>query len=256
MSKLSKTLEDLGLSEKEAGVYLACLELGPSPVQKIAQGAEINRVTAYVILENLVKQGLASTTQKGKKTLFTAEEPEQLSALLNKMKEDLERKKEALNEAMPELKGLLKIAGKKPIVRVYEGKEGLKALQKEYIKSMKTGSEVSAFVPVDELYKVFPPKEGVKPQRVKKRIKARVIYTSKKGAILESSPRELKEARYVPSDKFPFTSGFDIYGTDKVQLINFKDGLVGVMIESKELHDTFKIIFELAWEAAKKYQKK
>jgi len=256
MPILHKTLEELGLSDKEAKVYLACLELGPSSVQKIAQYADINRVTTYVILESLIKKGLASTIEKGKKTFFIPEDPEQLSILLNKKQEEIEDKKRSLKKIMPELKDLLKLAGKKPVVRVYEGKEGLIALRQDYIKSSKTGSEWTTFVPIDYLYEVFPPpKETLPSQRAKKKISVRVIYNTPKGNILESNPKILRKTRCVPADKFPFKSGVDIYGENKIAIINYKDKLMGVMIESKELHDTFKIIFELAWEAAGNYQK-
>ncbi len=256
MPILEKTLQELGLSYKEAKVYLACLELGSSPVQKIAQYANINRVTTYVILENLVKKGLASNIEKGKKTLFTAEEPVHLKSLLDKEVEEIEEKKKSLNQIMPELKELLQLSGKKPVVRVYEGRDGLVSLRKDYIKNSKTGSNWTSFIPIDYLYEVFPPpKEKLPSQRVKKRISSRVIYNTQKENVLPSDPKILRKTRCVPYKEFPFKSGIDIYGEDKTAIINYKDKLMGVMIESKELHDTFGIIFELAWEAAQKYQK-
>lgn len=51
-------LKHIGLSENEAKVYLAMLELGPSPMLEIAAKAGINRPTAYAQLEALKKGGL------------------------------------------------------------------------------------------------------------------------------------------------------------------------------------------------------
>ena len=256
MPFLNKTLEALGLSDKETKVYLACLELGASPVQKISSISGINRVTTYVILECLAKKGLVSQTQRDRKTLFAAEEPENLSILLEKMKEEIEEKNKLLEKVMPELKELVQLAGKKPIVKVYEGKSGLIALQQDYMRVIKKDEAMCSFVPIDYLYEIFPPKEGLKPKRLKKRVSIRIIYNSKKGDIDKSDPAALKETRRVPIEKFPFKSGIDIYGKNRVAIINFKDKPMGVAIESKELHDTFKIIFELAWEAAEQYQSK
>jgi len=256
MSFLNKTLEELGLSDKEAKVYLACLELGASPVQKISSLSGINRVTTYVILECLSKKGLVSETQRDKKTLFIAEDPENLSILLEKIREEVEEKNKILKKAMPELKSLIQLAGKKPIVKIYEGKSGLIALQQEYMKAMKKDEKMCSFVPIDYLHEVFLPEEGLKPKRLKKRVSIRIIYNSKKGDIDKNDPAALKETRRVPIEKFPFKSGMDIYGKNRVAIINYKDKLMGISIESKELHDTFKIIFELAWEAADKYQSK
>src|SRR3989338_6412357 len=86
---LVKILEDLGLSEKEAKVYLASLELGESAPAEIAKHAGINRDTTYVIAEKLVKDGLMSQLEKDKKTYFMAENPEQLLRLLRKQEQDI-----------------------------------------------------------------------------------------------------------------------------------------------------------------------
>ena len=67
---LKNNLIELGLSEKEASVYLASLELGASSVQKISQQAKINRATTYVIIESLSKKGLMSTMEKAGKIFF------------------------------------------------------------------------------------------------------------------------------------------------------------------------------------------
>ena len=53
MDELKKELEHLGLSDKEAKVYLAALEMGPSPVQDISHKAHVNRATTYVMIESL-----------------------------------------------------------------------------------------------------------------------------------------------------------------------------------------------------------
>src|SRR4051812_25054594 len=80
--ELIASIEDLGLSQKEARVYLANLMLGPATVQKIADQSGIKRVTTYVILESLNNLGLVSQSTKGKKTYFVAEEPSHLRRLL------------------------------------------------------------------------------------------------------------------------------------------------------------------------------
>ena len=66
---LEQELQKIGLSEKEAKVYLAAMELGQAPVQKIAQKAKVNRATTYVILEGLQKKGVITTVDHEKKRL-------------------------------------------------------------------------------------------------------------------------------------------------------------------------------------------
>jgi sugar-specific transcriptional regulator TrmB len=50
------TLQQYGFTEKEAKVYLACLQLGSAPGSTIARYASEKRVTVYTILKELVKK--------------------------------------------------------------------------------------------------------------------------------------------------------------------------------------------------------
>src|SRR6266699_2317106 len=99
--QLISHVEELGLSNKEARVYLASLALGPSPVQKIADDSGIKRVTTYVILESLVGLGLVSQTSKGKKTYFIAEDPINLERLLDKREQEIQDQKHNFSQILP-----------------------------------------------------------------------------------------------------------------------------------------------------------
>jgi sugar-specific transcriptional regulator TrmB len=99
-------VEELGLSNKEARVYLASLGLGPASVQKIADEAGIKRVTTYVILESLVGLGLVSQTVKGKKTYFVAEDPVNLERLIERRRQELKEQKQNFDHILPELQNL------------------------------------------------------------------------------------------------------------------------------------------------------
>src|SRR6185436_5706207 len=96
-------LKKLGLKDKEAAVYLSCLQLGPSPVQPIARKAKVVRATTYVVLESLMNRGLITKYKEGKKTLFSAEPPRQLMRLLEKEREDIQEKQRELEHILPEL---------------------------------------------------------------------------------------------------------------------------------------------------------
>ena len=52
-----KELQDLGLSEKEAKVYLTALEMGAETAQNIAKKANVNRATTYVQIDSLKAKG-------------------------------------------------------------------------------------------------------------------------------------------------------------------------------------------------------
>ena len=104
-------LRHLGLSENEAKVYMAMLELGPSVVVEIARKAGTNRPTTYVQIESLKEKGLVSTQIKGKKQYFIAESPEKLELLIDNELKTVENKKGELKTFLPELLNLFNTFG-------------------------------------------------------------------------------------------------------------------------------------------------
>src|SRR3989344_4183249 len=173
-------LKHLGLSENEAKIYMAMLELGPSVVVEIARKAQINRPTTYVQIESLKKKGLVSTQAKGKKQLFIAESPDKLELLIEGELKAVENKKNELNNFLPELLNLFNTSDQRPHVKFFEGKEGILALQKEFLKT--DGAPIYGITSLDNVFELFPESENsYTKKRVHKKIPSKIIYTSGKG---------------------------------------------------------------------------
>lgn len=247
---LEKELEKLGLSEKEAKVYLASLELGASPVQKISQKAKVNRATTYVVIEDLKAMGLMSTFEEGKKTFFVAEKPERLLVRLESEEVKLKEKIGLLQERLPELKSIFNAVIDKPKVRYFEGVEGLKTVQQDFIESLHPG---------DILYTFFPHDKGVEKlgfnvdrfwqKRVQKKITTEIIYSSPNGR-QKDYEEELaaygNEAKFIDYKEFPIKGGMNIYG-NKIFMIDYQGKLGGIMIENQTLAEMMRLIFKLLW---------
>ena len=246
---LKEQLEKIGMADKEAKVFLASLELGSSSVQEIAKKADINRATTYVIIEKLMKKGLMSSVEKGKKTYFQTEDPKRLLKLLEEQEEGLRRKEEEFKKYLPELETLYNIAEEKPKVRFFEGKEGLITIQKDILRSK--FDNIVEFIPLDQSHEIFPPGSQDHRQQMRK-ISAKTIYSSKSKRIITKD--SFTEVRSIPFEKFPFSTEVVIYG-NKVALASHEGKLIGVIIESKEIASSLKTIFNLAWEATEKYQR-
>lgn len=254
MSILPKDLINLGLKAKEAKIYLSALELGYASVLEIAKKAEINRPTAYVVLEALMKKGLISTFEKGKKRYFTAESPEKLKDIIKYEYIELKQKEEDVKGLIPELNIMYNLGGEKPKVRFFEGKEGLRTIREDIIKSKVTS--LDQIVPLDEVYRVLPPSSTDHRKEMARKLKnvpERIIYTSKKGSFLGKKEGN-KDRKYVPLKKFPFSAEINIYG-NKLAIATYKGKIIGVIIESKEIASTMKQIFELSWLGTKKFNK-
>lgn len=251
---LEKILEKLGLSEKESKVYLATLELAQDSVQNIAKKAGVNRPTAYFVLEHLMELGLVSTLEHGKKTLFVAENPKELEGLLENERQEIEKRKADLEESMNQLLAIYNAKQNKPLVRYFEGADGLEALDRYGHDKMKKNSEVLGISPIDLIEEYFPDRrKNSLNERVKMGIRSRIIYTHRDKELSNMQNKdELREGVFIPRDQFPIDATISIYPDWGVKLFYYsQSNPYGVMIESKELAYNFKLFFELAWLGAK-----
>jgi len=248
-----KELIQLGLSENEARTYLAALELGPSTAQQIALKAQVNRPTTYVQIDNLMELGLMSSYTQNKKTYFIAEHPEHLAEILKHREQEIAGQKKFLKEIMPELRELFVTTQERPKVRFYEGKEGILAMAKDIFNTNK--KEILSITPVDLGQQVFSKEELREFQNIRNRrkIKVKSLYT-KSEKTPHTPPSSTVEGRYIPPDKFPISAGVDIYD-NKIAAYALRGKLVGVIVESNEISDTFRSIFQLAWESSQKYNR-
>jgi sugar-specific transcriptional regulator TrmB len=239
--EIKPVLEQFGLTGRKADVYLAALELGSATVIEIAKKAGIKRTTGYDILMDLEKEGLVSETAKGKKRLFIGEDPE-------KIKRDLSRKEQLFSEILPQLKSIHNVSGTKPKIRFYEGIEGVKEV---YNDTLKYSGEFVAFGSED-VVKILGEHwtyDYIK-RRVAKEIRVRAIlphtdYLEKE--IQGRDQAQLRTTKLIDRKKYPFSIEIDIYGHSKVALLSSKE-MLGIIIESTEIYNTLKFIFEILWD--------
>src|SRR3990167_8652935 len=122
-----KELMDAGLTHKQAQVYVACLEAGPSKIPAIASTAQIKRTTVYGIIEELEAMDLVTSSYKGKQKLYEAQDP----ALILSM---LKGKKKRLAEPPPALKILSITHHVRPKINFFEGREGVKKIYDDVLE--------------------------------------------------------------------------------------------------------------------------
>lgn len=242
---IEQDIQKIGLSEKEAKVYLASLRLGKSPVQEIASQANVNRGTAYNIIESLTSKGLMSSYQEGKKQYFFAESPEKLELLFKQQQEEIEKNRKALQELLPELKKMDNKDKSKPVVRYFEGKNGIRAMVEDMFK-VERGTEIIMVYPNDDIEKNFSREEldYWKDKRIKKGINIKAIYT-KNNAVYIGERAKFVEKK-ISIDLFNIKSDIAIY-EDRVRIASFGNMPIGIIIEDKDMADTLRSMFRLAW---------
>lgn len=235
-------IKHLGLTDKEARVYLAALEVGSSTVAEIARRARINRVTTYDILEKLLKRGMMHFLTKDSVRYFDATEPDIIS-------QEFTRKVHNFKKALPEFRRMRGEAAH-PKIRYFEGLNGIKTL---YAETLTSKTEILNYSNSKEIRDHWPNyDEEYVIERVKRKIFLRGISPDDEhGRLVQTRDKEMHRAiRLVPQDEFTFTNEINIYD-DKVAITSFKDEpLIGMIIESLEIANTQRDIFKMAWEFA------
>lgn len=246
MKQLSHKLQKLGLSEKEADVYLATLEsaFGIS-IANIAKKTNIKRSTVYLALEELKRRGLISISRQGGHHVYMAEDP-------RVFEEKIKEQSLYLRELLPELLSVTNVLARKPQIRFYEGLEGIKDVYRDTLSYNK--SEILAWATGDineELSKWL--NANYLPARIAARIPARVLAvdTSSLRELAGDNIASLRNLRLITKNTAPFSVEVNLYGGRKMALVSFREEF-GVIIESKEIFETFKAIFEGAWDANEK----
>lgn len=238
---LSTILEQIGLTQKEAAVYLATLELGQASVLRIAQKAEIKRPTVYITLGALRENGFVVSIPKGSKTLYQAIDPKDILA---KLKE----KVAAFKDTLPEILSLANAAPGKAKIRFFEGKKNLLALYENEIFRSKN---IAGITSMHELRKVFSLDELTGMLHLMKGSGGRI------DEIDEDSPEsreyrtekdrlKLGETKSLPKG-FSFEIDFLLYD-NCVAMISIKNRMA-VVIEDRAIAHAQRQFFNFLWKA-------
>jgi len=89
---MKEELKNFGLTENEARVYLAIVEIGEATTTPIRKKTDIHMSRVYEALNSLVEKGLVSYFLKNNVKHFQASDPKILIHLLN------EKEREAIGE--------------------------------------------------------------------------------------------------------------------------------------------------------------
>ena len=250
---LEKYLQEIGLTDKEALVYLALLQVDNSSVVEISKKTEIKRTTVYVVIDTLAKKGLVSETAVNGKTLYQAESPETLTTFIERQKIALDERERRLVDIIPQIKSIQREGGQRPVVEFFQGKEGIVSTnQRIYRDEVPDGSPVYMLYSKDLIDETFTESERVvfRKKRTDKDIKSKVIYNYSKGERLsDQTGQRIK----VDEKKYPLPCDISIY-KDKIRVSILRKNLSGIFIQSQDLADTLRSLFDLAFDSIKKPQ--
>ncbi len=246
-------LQQIGLSEKEAKVYLATLTLGKATAQEVAKKTELKRPTTYFTIDVLMKKGLMSSVYEGKKQFFMAENPERLVDVFEARQDEVRRQGEKLKKLIPDLKQLRPKTDGGPVVKYYTGKEGALSMVKGML-NIRDGETVWAVYDLDIVDALFTEEELSKIRYVRhnKNVNIKTLYTSENKVL--SSDERVERIR-IDGENYPVHADIAVY-EDKIRLADISGDTIGVVVQNKVLAEAMKSILKLAWEAAQRQDDK
>lgn len=245
MINIESILRSLGFAESEQKTYLAALEHGSSTVLDLSKSTHLSRQATYTAIETLTKRGLMSSMLTGKKRYYAAEHPERLLDYAKRRATEVAEQIASLERSLPEL--ALRMGGERPVVKVYEGEEGIRTVLDEMQHSnIRESFEITD---LDAMYAILKP-EDLLPMRSKLKKTGIHINGLYAGA---ASPKIADSERYaLPKESQNFKSNVTIYG-NKIALVTFEGKMHSVIIESEALAQTMIILFKLAFKTAQQF---
>jgi len=235
----SEVLKQLGFLSGEIEVYKALLRLGPCKVSKINQETGLHRTHIYDLLEKLREKGLVSVFIQSGKKHFSAASPEKILYYLKE-------KQEKVESIVPELQELMTVSKEETIVELFKGREGLKTVFQDIIK---TGKDYLAFGEEGRFQKVFPIEiENFMKRLEKNKIHEKVLVREDlRGRVPKSKNTEF---RYLPKEHLsPVTTV--VYG-NKVANFIWTPPFHVVVAKNSELAASFRSQFNALWKIARK----
>lgn len=248
-------LRHLGLSDKEAFVYLASLELGPAAVQDISHKSKINRATTYVMIESLSARGLMSTFVRGKKRYYAPESPERLMSILRMQQKELEEKQKEFEKTLPMLFALYNAEGAKPQIRYLEGPEGLKTVRQNFEKLEGEFVQIIAFDDAVVSRELDVGRQSHINNLKNERAPHRILATMENPNPDRVPELGVGEWRIVSAKEFPLHGDITVRG-NHVFMFSYRSAVLAVIIVSKEIAEAVRALFDLAWKGAEGYPMK
>lgn len=242
-------LEDIGLSTNEAITYEKLLEHGETSPSKLATVTKVSRENTYYVLKALEAKGLVEKNDKKKKLLYRPLSPENLKNLALQKKMEAEESAIKIDELMPKLANLYSLRASGPSVSVFKGITEIKKLYNSILTEEPKPNEILVFNSRDDssvLGKDFL-KDYLKKQTLAGMKERFITHSEFKLFDSAGGVKINREVRYMNTAYFDLPAEISIWN-NKVSTISFKRDKIGTIIESKDLAESLRKIFNYIWD--------
>ena len=238
------TLTSIGLTAPQAKAYIALVQNGPSAPPAIAGMINETRSNTYKILDKLVGLGLARKEDHDKKLRYRIENPAALDALARQARDHALSQEKRVRDAMPSLLNFFYTYSEQPGVRFFQGKEGIRQIFEDMLRTrqdiylLRSPADVRFF---DEQF--F---ERFRKKRAELGITTYALTPQVVSAIHNEEVDKLNKFKrtWLPSEDYTANVEWDVYG-NKVAFISYGQEAIGMIIESPQIAESFRQIFNL-----------
>ena len=250
---LIKPLQNLGLTEKEAKIYLALLQLGTATPYSMAKKSGLKRPTAYVIAEELVEKGLIVHVPGEEPKKYIARSPESVL-------ETQEIKLQQAKNILPELRSLQKNTSEKAHSLYFEGILGLKQACQYKRKELHNKKIVGFFASADDAsedvnqafyeYNTYRERHNISVQGLT--VDSPTLKSYSEWLTSQTSKSVFK---FLPEDIYSAKVSIESCDDQFVRIILF-ESIQSLIIDSPKLAIALREVFELTWKGVgSKYDK-
>ncbi len=239
--RLLQTLTNIGLTEKEARVYLASLSQGPSTILKLAEATNLKRTTIYSVIESLKQKGLMSVELSGWKKRFTAMDPQALSLTLKQREQSFET-------VLPEFISLHNLKSDGGTFRYYEGIESVKAVYEGLLRDVAPGSDyliisdIGAWLEVDEKWSA-----DFRERRAATPVKMRLLTQDSEAArhYRKYAQNFNAQVKLLPEQTMLKTNAVII--PQRLVIHQMRPPVMAIVIENESIIQMQRQLFEIIW---------
>jgi sugar-specific transcriptional regulator TrmB len=234
-------LKELGLTDNEVRIYLLLLEHDMMNPSEISQKLGLHRGYVYDALERMQEKEVVNVILKTNKKYYQATSPQNLIELLKFRLEDFEK-------AIPDLMKLAALKKEETKVELHRGKRVYRVLLKDIVSTLKTNDTVY-LVGIDEEVLL----QEVEPIYLKQYLNAMKSRKIKEKVIIKTCATRVKNPNleYKELDSKYIGKTAQIIYNDKVAIFILGTPYYLIVIENKEVAETYKKQFNLLWNIAK-----
>jgi len=238
-------LREVGLTNNEIEVYLTLLQKGSISVNEIAERSGLHRQAVYDALDRLLEKGFVSYVTKNNKKYFQGINPERIL-------EYITEKGEKIKSILPDLINLTKLPREDTFVEMFKGKSIVRTVYRDIIKEFQKKPGEVLISGVDERKFIEEDKIALQQHLNKLRklkCKERILIRAGDVYFVEGPQTTYK---WISEDAFNPTPIY-VYN-NKLTIIIWGNPNYAIMVENKDLADSYRKQFNLLWKISKKIE--